>query len=81
MRVPSLFSIAMSIARFCRPLSSTPAASIAGKKNHAAVISSPSAVWPKLASLNETEKIVSITTGKRKVKNTVSPWRKYARTS
>ena len=40
-----------------------------------------SAVCPKLASLNETEKIVSITTGKRKVKNTVSPCRKYARTS
>ncbi len=79
--MPLLFSTAMSIARFCRPLSSTPAASIAGRKNHAAVMSSPSAVCPKLASLNETEKIVSMTTGKRKVKNTVSPCRKYARTS
>jgi len=29
-----------------------------------------------LLLLNATEKIVSITTGNRKVKNTVSPWRK-----
>ena len=79
--MPSLFSSAMSIARFCSPLSSTPAASIAGRKNQAAVISSPSAVCPKLASLNDTEKIVSMTTGNRNVKNTVSPSRKYARTS
>ena len=32
-------------------------------------------------SLKAIEKIVSITSGNRKVKNTVSPWRKYERTS
>ncbi len=47
-----------------------------GRKKLAALTSSPAASTPKLCSLNATEKIVSITTGNRKVKNTESLWRK-----